>query len=398
MNGAYSTPTTVGRWQQRALIVGVVFSLLFAVGAILNRAQFFHSYLVAYLFWAGIAIGSLAILLLQYLTGGGWGLVTRRVLEAATRTLPLMALLFIPIILGAHQIFPWTHPEEMSKTPALQQKARLYLNLPFFSIRAALYFGIWILTMFLLNKWSLEQDRTADRGLGRRMRMLSGPGLLLFFLTVTFASVDWAMSLNPEWFSTIYGLLFAIAWALSALAFVIAIMSFLTNGEPMSRIVRPNHFQDLGKLMLAFVMLWAYFAFSQFLIVWSGNLPEEIQWYLPRTRGGWGVVAVTVVFFHFAFPFLLLLSASLKRNARKLAILAGLILLMRYIDLLWMIAPEFSQGFHLSWMDVVAPIAVGGLWFALFCYQLSRRPLIPINDPQYDSVLAQAQAPVHAEY
>jgi hypothetical protein len=398
MNGTYSTPPEMGRWQQRALIVGVVFALLFLVGGLLDRNQFFHSYLVAYLFWIGIALGSLAILLLQHLTGGAWGLVIRRVLEASTRTIPLMAVLFIPIILGAHQIYPWTNHEEMSKTPALQEKARLYLNVPFFSGRAALYFLIWGLTAFLLNKWSLEQDRTADRRFAKYMRMMSGPGLLLFFLTVTFASVDWAMSLNPEWFSTIYGLLFAIAWALSALAFTIAVMSFLTNREPMSQIVRPNHFQDLGKLMLAFVMLWAYFAFSQFLIVWSGNLPEEIQWYLPRVRGGWGAIAVSVVFFHFAFPFLLLLSASLKRNARKLVLLAGLILVMRLIDLFWMIAPEFSPGFHVSWMDLVAPIAMGGLWFATFTWQLRKRLLIPMNDPQYDSVLAQAQAPAHTEY
>jgi hypothetical protein len=397
MNGAYSAPPEVSRWQQRALIVGVIFALLFVVGLLLDRVQFFHSYLVAYLFWTGIALGSLAILLLQHLTGGAWGLVIRRVLEAATRTIPLMALLFIPIILGAYQIYPWTHHEEMSKTPALEEKARFYLNLPFFSGRAALYFAIWILTAYLLNKWSQEQDRTADRRFAKRMRMMSGPGLLIFVITVTFASVDWAMSLNPEWFSTIYGLLFVIAWSLSALAFVIAVTSFLTNREPMSRIVRPNHFQDLGKLMLAFVMLWAYFAFSQFLIVWSGNLPEEIQWYLPRLRGGWGVIAVGVVFFHFAFPFLLLLSASLKRNARKLLMLAGLILLMRLIDLFWMIAPEFSrEGFHLSWMDAVAPVAIGGLWLAVFAWQLRKRPLIPINDSQYDSVLAQAQAPAHA--
>jgi len=397
MNGAYPAPPEVARWQQRALMVGVIFSLLFVVGALVNNAQFFHSYLVAYLFWTGIALGSLAILLLQHLTGGGWGLVIRRVLEAATRTLPLMAVLFIPIILGAYRIYPWTHHEEITKTPALMEKARFYLNLRFFSARAALYFAVWLLLAYLLNKWSLEQDRTADRRFGKNMRMLSGPGLLFFVLTVTFASVDWAMSLNPEWFSTIYGLLFVIAWALSALAFAIAVTSFLTNREPMSRIVRPNHFQDLGKLMLAFVMLWAYFAFSQFLIVWSGNLPEEIRWYLPRLRGGWGAIALGVVFFHFAFPFLLLLSSSLKRNARKLQMLAGLILVMRFIDLFWMISPEFPpEGFHVNWMDVVAPVGMGGLWFAVFAWQLRKRALIPTSDPQYDSVLAQAQAPAHA--
>jgi hypothetical protein len=397
MNGAYTAPPEVARQQKRALIVGVVFLFLSAVGAFIDRPQFFHSYLVGYLFWIGIALGSLALLMLQHLTGGGWGLVIRRVLEAATLTLPLMALLFIPIILGAHDIYPWTHQLEMSKTPALVEKARLYLNIPFFTIRAALYFAIWILLTYLLTKWSREQDRTADRRFNRRMRMMSGPGLGIFVLTVTFASVDWAMSLNPEWYSTIYGMLFVAAWALSALAFVIAVMAALAGREPMSRIVRPGHFQDLGKLMLAFVMLWAYFSFSQFLIVWSGNLPEEIHWYLPRLRGGWGVIALGVVIFHFAFPFLLLLSASLKRNARKLLMLAGLILVMRAIDLFWMIAPEFShEGFHISWMDFAAPIGIGGLWLAMFLRQLNRRPLMPINDPQYDALLQQAQAHAHA--
>ena len=397
MNGAYTAPVQIGIFQKRALIVGVLFLVLFIAGAVINRPQFFRSYLVAYLFWAGIAIGSLALLMLQHLTGGGWGLVIRRVLEAAARTLPLLALMFIPIIIGAHDLYPWTHDEEMAKTPALAQKARLYLNLPFFIGRAVLYFGVWSLFAYLLTKWSSEQDRTADRRYNKRMRMLSGPGIGVLVLTVTFASVDWSMSLNPEWFSTIYGLLFVAAWALSALAFVIAVMAFLGRREPLSRVMRPNHFQDLGKLMLAFVMLWAYFSFSQFLIVWSGNLPEEIQWYLPRLRGGWGAIALTVVIFHFAFPFMLLLSASLKRNAGKLMILAVLILAMRLIDFFWMVAPEFShEGFHLSWMDVVAPIAIGGLWLAIFFWQLAKRPLMSINDPQYDELLAQAQAPAHA--
>lgn len=399
MNGAYTAPAEVGVFQKRALIVGVVFMVLLAAGALMNRQQFFRSYLVAYIFWAGIALGSLALLMLQHLTGGGWGLVIRRVLEAAVRTIPIVALMFIPIIIGAHDLYPWMHHEEMSKTPALAQKARLYLNLPFFVGRAVLYFAIWGLFAYLLTKWSSEQDRTADRRYSKRMQMLSGPGIGVFVLTVTFASVDWAMSLNPEWFSTIYGLLFVAAWALSALAFVIAVMAFLVRREPLSRVVRPNHFQDLGKLMLAFVMLWAYFSFSQFLIVWSGNLPEEIQWYLPRVRGGWGVIALTVVVFHFAFPFMLLLSASLKRNAGKLMILAILILVMRLIDFFWMIAPEFShEGFHISWMDFVAPLAVGGIWLAAFFWQLAKRPLMAINDPQYDELLEAAQAPVHAEY
>lgn len=396
MDGAYTAPAEVGTFQKRALIVGVVFLLLLAVGAIINRPQFFHSYLVGYLFWAGIALGSLALLMLQHLTGGHWGLVIRRVLEAATRTLPLVAVLFLPIIIGAHNIYPWTHDEEMSKTPALVQKARLYLNMPGFVGRAVLYFALWGTLAYLMNKWSWEQDRTADRRFTKRMRMLSGPGIMIFVLTVTFASVDWAMSLNPEWFSTIYGLLFVGAWALSALAFAIAMMALVGRREPLARVVRPNHFQDLGKLMLAFVMLWAYFSFSQYLIVWSGNLPEEIQWYLPRVSGGWGAIALSVVIFHFALPFMLLLSASLKRDAGKLLILAIVILIIRQVDFFWMVAPEFTHSFHVSWMDVVAPIGIGGVWLAMFFWQLNKRPLIPVNDPQYDSLVAAAQAPAHA--
>src|SRR6266536_3074746 len=403
MNASYTAPPEIARFQRIALIVGVIFLVLLMSAyayrvlmdpeALVDRGQFFRSYLVGYLFWIGITLGCLGLLQLQNLTGGAWGLVIRRVLEATTQTLPLMALLFIPIILGAHHIYPWTNREEMSKTPALAEKARFYLNVPFFTGRAVLYFGIWFLTAFLLNKWSTEQDVNNDRRLTRRTRMIAGPGLALMVLTITFASVDWAMSLNPEWFSTIYGLLFVAAWALSALAFVIAVMALLVNREPVSRVMRPNHFQDLGKLMLALVMLWAYFAFSQFLIVWSGNLPEEIQWYLPRIRGGWGVIALSVVFFHFAFPFLLLLSASLKRNARKLLMLAGLILVMRIIDLFWMIAPEFSPDrFHVSWMDFVAPIGIGGIWLGVFALQLSKRPLMPVNDPDFGALLEQSHA------
>ena len=389
MNTAYNAPPEVRRLRQRALIAGVVFFALLLVGAFADRTQFFHSYLIGYLFWTGMAVGSLALLMLQHLTGGGWGLVIRRPLEAATRTLPLMLVLFIPIFLGAKQIYPWTNHEEMAKNPALVEKAK-YLNLPFVSLRAGGIFAIWLLLAFFLNKWSREQDQSVDRQATKKMRVLSGPGLVLFVFTVTFASIDWSMSLDPEWSSTIYGFLFVAAWSLSALAFVIAILALLSKHEPMSHVVAALHFHDLGKLMLALVMLWAYFAFSQFLIIWSGNLPEEIRWYLPRMRGGWGAIAVAVIVLHFAFPFLFLLSRSLKRNPHRLVLVAAMILLMRYVDLIWLVAPNFNEGrFHISWMDVVAPLAIGGLWLATFSWQLSKRPLMPLNDPQLPSVLEQ---------
>lgn len=392
MTAAYIAPANMRRIQQLALTVGVLFLILFAIGAFTNRVQFFRSYLYGFTFWLGISMGSLALLMLQHLTGGGWGLVIRRVLEAATRILPLMLALFIPVLAGAKWLYPWTHPEEIASHPSLVEKADKYLNLPFFTARAALYFAIWLVLAFYLNRWSLQQDRTGEPALAPRMRVLSGPGLVLFIFTVSFASIDWYMSLEPEWFSTIYGFIFVGAWTVGALAFVIAVMALLSQHEPLKRVLAPLHFHDLGKLLLALVMLWAYFAFSQFLIIWSGNLPEEIDWYLPRTQDGWGALVLTVVILHFGLPFLFLLSRSLKRDPHKLVLVAVLILLMRLFDLLWMLAPSFTgEHFYISWMDVVAPLAIGGLWISAFVWQLSKRSLIPINDPQYETVLEQAQ-------
>lgn len=394
----YNAPSDVSRLQRLALIVGVIGLVILAIGLAVNRAQFWQSYLTGYLFWLGIAVGSLALLMLQHLTGGGWGMVIRRVLEASTRTLPLMLVLFLPILLGMHSLYEWTHQEFVDAHPSLKEKARLYLNPSFFSLRAILFFGIWILLAFFLNRWSLEQDRTANRQLSKKLRMLSGPGMILFVMTVTFASIDWVMSLDPLWSSTIFGLLFVAAWALSALAFTVANLAWLTKREPMVNVVAPLHFHDLGKLLLALVMLWAYFSYSQYLIIWSGNLPEEITWYLPRTHGAWGGVALAVVILHFALPFLFLLSRRFKRNPNKLVVVAVLILIMRYVDLLWVIVPNFShEAFHLSWMDVVSPIGFGGVWLAFFFWQLSRRPLMPINDPELPSVLAQGHEHQHSE-
>jgi hypothetical protein len=390
--GPYNAPASVSRFQRIALIVGIVFTLLLLVGFFVDRNQFFHSYVFAFSFWAGISIGSLALLMLQHLTGGGWGFVIRRVLEASTRTLPLILLLFVPIVLGAHSIYLWTHQEELEKHPVLLEKAK-YLNLSFFTVRSAIYFGIWLVLAYFLNRWSLLQDRTADRQYLKRMRVLSGPGMVLLIFTVTFASIDWFMSLDPEWSSTIYGFIYVAAWALSGLAFTIAVMAALSKQAPMDDVVGQYHFHDLGKLLLALVMLWTYFAFSQFLIIWSGNLPEEIRWYHPRIHGAWGAIALMVVVLHFAFPFLFLLSRSFKRDAGKLVIVAVLILVMRLLDFYWMITPNFTgEHFHFSWMDLVAPIGMGGLWLGLFARELTRRALVPINDPIYETVLEQRHA------
>ena len=384
-------PPNLSDYQNRSLIVGVLFLLALIASLFFDRHQFFQAYLVGWTFWTGIAVGSLALLMLQHLTGGGWGFVIRRSLEAATRTLPVMAILFLPVILGAHNVYHhWLEPQEevvQFKTP--------YLNLRFFIIRAVIYFGVWCALMFFLNRWSLAQDRTADNRYTKNMRLLSGPGMVLLIFTVTFASVDWYMSLEPEWFSTIYGFIWVAAWSLSALAFVIAVMAHLSKEEPMRRIVAPLHFHDLGKLLLALVMLWGYFAYSQYLIVWSGNLPEEIGYYLDRTTGVWGTVIKGITVLHFGAPFLFLLSRNFKRSPRKLVLVALLILVMRAVDLLWMLVPAFGHEHRWVWLDVIALIAFGGLWLFLFTWQLGKRSLIPINDPQFESVMEQMHAGGH---
>ena len=391
INSGYTPPPELSRVRNVALGVGVLFSAVFVVGALLDRPQFFHAYLVGFIFWTGITVGSLALLMLQHLTGGAWGLVIRRVLEAATRTLPLILILFIPIFFGLKYIYSWTNAEEMNKVPALRIKAEHYLNPSFFLLRAAVYFAIWSLLAILLNWFSLEQDRTADPKFAKRMRMLGGPGLGVLVLTVTFAAIDWVMSLDPAWSSTIFGLIFVASWTLSALAFTILTMAWLSQRAPMNEVVQRSHFHDLGNLTLTLVMLWTYFAFSQYLIIWSANLPEETIWYVARKHGGWGAIAIGIAVLQFAFPFMTLLSSAAKKNAQKLARLAVLILVMRIVDVIWLIEPTFNQErFHLSWMDVVAPIAMGGWWLALFSWQLQKRPLIPINDPQLEQALAPA--------
>jgi len=389
MQTGYAPPAKLSRIRTGALMVGLFFSVLMVAGLFVDRAQFFHAYLVGFIFWTGITIGSLALLTLQHLTGGAWGLVIRRVLEASTRTLPLIVLLFAPIVVGLNQIYPWTNRAVMDQTPALHEKAARYLNPPFFVGRAVAYFAIWSLLAVLLNWLSLQQDRTADSKVKKRIQVISGPGLGILILTITFASIDWMMSLDPAWSSTIYGLIFVASWSLSALAFGILVMSWLSKREPMNAVVRTSHFHDWGNLLLALVMLWTYFAFSQYLIIWSANMPEETTWYVARNHGGWGAIALGIVILQFAFPFMTLLSRAAKKSPQKLATLAVLILAMRIVDVIWLVEPTYNrEHFHLSWMDVVAPIAIGGLWIATFAWQLQKRSLVPINDPQLEQALA----------
>ncbi len=368
------------RVQQRARAVGVVGLVLCLVGAATGPQQFFRSYLVAYLFWMGIALGCCALLMLHHLAGGNWGFVIRRPLEAGTRTLPLMALLALPFLFGLRHMYVWARPDQVAVDELLQHKSA-YLNIPFFVLRTVCYFAIWLGLAFLLNKWSEEQDRTADPSLARRLEALSGPGLVLYGLTVTFASIDWVMSLEPHWSSTIYGMLFMVGQVLATLAFVVVVATLLAGYKPLSEAISTAHFHDLGNLTFAFVMLWAYLSVSQYIIIWSGNLPEEIRWYLSRLSAGWQGIALFLVLFHFAVPFLLLLSRDIKRRPGRLAALAVFILAIRMVDLYWLVAPAFEPTvLRVHWTDLVAPFGVGGVWVAVFVWQLKSRPLVPLHD------------------
>jgi hypothetical protein len=373
--------------QRRLLTVGIAGGLISVLGLWTNPAQFFQSYLVAYMFVLGVTLGCLALGMVHQLSGGAWGVVIRRPIGAASRVLPVLTVLFLPLVFGMSHLYEWTHADVVAADEALQHK-QLYLNVPFFLIRAVFYFAVWNALSFFLNAWSLEQDRTGDPAIARRMQLLSAGGLLGYGLTVTFASFDWLMSLEPHWFSTIYGVLIIGGQGLAALAFLILASGWLSRRPPLQGILVPSHFHDLGNLMLAFVMLWAYFAFSQYLIIWSGNLPEEIAWYLHRLQTGWRAVGALLVVLHFVVPFGLLLSRAIKRQANLLVKVAYLILVLRLVDLYWLVAPEFHRdGVVVSWLDVVLPISLSAFWLGCFVWQLRGRAILPVHDPQFDEAL-----------
>ncbi|NQW04847.1 MAG: hypothetical protein HQ485_12580 [Acidobacteria bacterium] len=380
----------LSRLSSRALMFGGVGIAASAAGYFMEgTSQFFQAYLIAYIFWIGLSLGSLALLMIQYLSGGAWGLVARRIFEAATGTLPLMALLFIPIALNMETLFLWARPEAASD-PVLVSKAA-YLNVDFFYLRAALYFAIWIGLATTLNRWSKQQDESAPLPPGpmdRRFRVLSGPGLVLFMLTVTFMSVDWVMSLDPHFYSTIFGVLTVGGQGLATLAFTILTLQALSNSKPISEVTTAERFHDYGKLMLAFVMLWAYFNVSQLLIIWSANLPEEIPWYLERLQGHWGPMAWFVLLGHFVLPFVLLLSRDLKRHGKVLSYVALLILFMRVVDLIWTVGPVFRHEGTAHWLDFATVLAFAGPWLFIFYRNLGSRALVPANDPYFKEAVA----------
>lgn len=370
--------------QQRATVVGAVGVLMLAAGALMSTQQFFQSYLYGWLMWFGLSLGCLGILILHHLVSGHWGNVIQRIVESGSRTMALMALLFIPILIGMQDIFPWTDHEYVKSSHVVHHKAG-YLNVPFFIARAVIYFALWTGIAVWLSRMSLKQDRTADPTIMRKMKIFSGPAMVLFVLTVSFASVDWMMSLEPEWYSTIYGMQLIVGSVLTTLAFSIMMIAMLEKREPISEVLTTRHIHHIGNLMMAFTVLWAYMAFSQFLIIWSGNLPEDNFWYIRRLGTGWNVIALILLLGHFFVPFALLLSRRTKRALGTLAKIAGAVFVMRLVDLFWLIVPAFSHNHvRIHWLDIIAPIAIGGLWIAVFIWQLKGNPLLPLHDPRFD--------------
>ena len=384
------------RLQAPALIVGVVGLALALVGAFLDQTQFWQSYLVAYIFWLEIGLGCLGLLMVHHLVGGRWSGMIRHLLETGAMTLPLMALLFLPLLLGMNTLYPWLDAEHVSHSPLLQQKTA-WLNAPFFIGRSALYFLVWLTLALLFQRWSMMQTLTGDPQWAGRMRRLSAGGIILFMLTATFAGYDWLMSLEPEWFSSIYGLLFIIGQAIGALSFAIIGLGMIAQAQGVGqRWVKS--FNDLGNFLLGFVMIWAYFTYSQFLIIWSADIPEEGIWYYHRTQGGWQTVALVLIALHFVLPFILLLSRPLKRTIRGLMAVALLVFLARLVDLYWLLVPAFyPAGVHFHWLDGALWVAIGGGWLTVFSRQWTGKAALPRHDPHVGESDEQEQelAPAH---
>jgi hypothetical protein len=381
------------RLRTGAFGIGIVTVVVCAIGGMAMPEAFFHAYLYAYLFWLDIALGSLGILMLHRITGGAWGFTIRRLLEAATMTLPLLAVMFVPLLFGLHALYPWARPEAVAADATLQHREALYTP-AWFSIRASLYFVVWIGIAVTLRRWSLAQDRTGDARYTARFQTFIGPALILYAFTATFAAIDWIMALEPHWYSTIFGMLVIVGQGLSALAWSVVCAQLLAGRALLKELAPESAWQDLGGMLVAFVLLWAYMAYSQYIIIWSGDLPHETSFYVHRRAGAWAYIALVMMILHFFLPFFLLMFGALKRNTVTLALIASILLCARMVNTFWMVAPAFhTQGLVVTWLDVLLPLALGGLWIGVFATSLHGKPLIPLNDPrlQNDSDAAHAR-------
>jgi len=383
------------RWSVVAAVAAVAsiagFIMARHTGTFVAQQHFYRAYLVGFMFCLGLTLGSLALLMLAHVVGGKWQVVIRRILEASTRNLWLVALMFLGVIAGIKYLYPWAgaFPYDLGPHAAHAIQARQpFLSEKWFILRGVIYFVGWAIFALLLNQWSLRLDRPADSTesydrLRLRFMRLGGGGLVFYSLSVSLAAIDWVMSLDAVWYSTIWGMIYMVGQVLLALGFTIVVLVMLSRTVPMKQILRVSELHDIGNLTLAFVMLFTYVSFSQFIIIWSGNLPEEIPWYLARVQNGWRPIISVLFVIHFALPFLLLLNRSLKRRGAQLALVAILIMVARYGDLFWQIVPNFKDAsgltghFFMTWFDLAVPLAMAATWFAFFFAQLKKRPLVP---------------------
>jgi hypothetical protein len=380
------------RLEQMCGVIGVIGLLLCCLGFVLNRAAFFQSYLFAFIYWGGFTIGGLAVLLMNNVVGGIWGVTTRRLLGAAVRTLPLLLVLFVPLVLGLAYIYPWAQPEMVRQNEFLLHKQG-YLNTPFFLARAAIYFAIWMFCGYRVYRMADQQDETGDPTLTIRMRQFSAPSLLVVVLTATFAYIDWILSADVQYYSTIYGAMILIGDVLQTFALVIIVLVLASKRDRFGGRVNSKLLHDLGNMMFAFTIFWTYLSASQLIITWPANLPQEIEWYLVRVRGGWKALAVIVAFSMFVIPFLALLSQARKRDPNRLLRVAVWILLARLVDVFWIVEPTFrTRGFAIYWTDLAAFVGVGGIWLYMYLRQLRRRPLLPLRDPRVSEPMREAVA------
>jgi hypothetical protein len=371
-----SSPTDLKQWQRLGWLAGVVTLIPTILALGLNYRPAFISYLVAFIFWFGLAVGCLNVAMIHHLTGGAWGNTTRRFFEAGYMTLPTLAVLFVPIIFGLRELYPWADSAMVAADKILRQKSA-YENFPAFTVRAVFFFAILICIAVCLRKWSLQQDNSSDAVPFLKARTLSGPGIVIVPFVATFAYVDWVMSIEPSWFSTIFAVILLAGGVLVTLAMGIVLLAWFETETPFIGRVNQKQFLDLGNLTLAFVMFWTYVAFSQLLIIYSGNQPHEIGWYLRRIAGGWKWLLIFIALFQFLTPFFILLFRANKKDIHILARIAALIFFVNALENFWSIAPTFyPHGIRLHWSDFTAWVGIGGIWFAMFAANLGRHPLL----------------------
>jgi hypothetical protein len=376
----------------RVPMIGAVSALLgLVVCAILGAAnpkQFFFSWLVSFLFFLSLALGALFFVLIQYATQGGWGIVLRRIGETIFATLPVMAALSVPVFLGMRDLYSWTVPGAAEHDALLRWKAP-YLNVPFFLIRAAVYFGSWSFIALLYYRGSRSQDATGDPGVSARLRRLAGPAIIVLALTQTFASFDWIMSLTPHWYSTIFGVYFFAGSFVGFIALLSVVVVTMRGAGLLDTVINAEHLHDIGKFLFAFTAFWAYIAFSQFFLMWYANLPEETIWYKARIEGSWMQVSLLLMAGHFVAPFFYLMGRSVKRKGATLAVGGAWVLAMHFVDLYWQVMPTLHpEGVRPSPLDLAALVAVGGCFVAAASWLMRRQALVPLRDPRLAESLA----------